>query len=262
MRSLLPFFLLVFCFSNCERERPTFRDFQPYTFQDSLQQKTIDDWLGERPEGQALTNWLYTEGDSSEELIVATSAIPDTGEWVRLPHRINRPNTALWYQTKVQVEQAEILWVNTDDGAQVFYDGQQLRQQFPNGFLLWPTNDSTRLVVRVLNNALKGGLRQAALIAEADALAYFGRLDSVIYRMFPKEGKGPLRWAKPYVQQLVPGTLSIRVLLDDPQEAELIYGPSSSLLDHTILSTNLNGWLADFELEQVDRAATTFYQIR
>jgi hypothetical protein len=87
-----------------------------------------------------------------------------------LPHRTDRPNTALWYTREIAWPGDKVLEVSADDGAQVFVDGVQLaanRRWFALGTAA-RTDTARSVVIRVLNNAMAGGLRRVALV---DAVA-------------------------------------------------------------------------------------------
>jgi hypothetical protein len=79
---------------------------------------------------------------------------------VALPHRVFEPNTPLWYARDINLPADGWLEVNADDGAQVFVGATRLAQQ-RRWFRLPPRLSGLRpVIVRVLNNAMAGGLRQ------------------------------------------------------------------------------------------------------
>lgn len=123
-----------------------------------------------QPENPALTgSWAFGLGDPKRGLKVAINARPRLDSVVsQLPHLINKPNWPIWYSRKIKIEAPSILEVNADDGAQVFQDGQLLNPVNGNFFPLQSKADSSRIDIRVLNNALSGGLRRVALISEND----------------------------------------------------------------------------------------------
>lgn len=113
--------------------------------------------------GVALDSFLFCLGDSRETLDSYTR--PD--QWdslVLLPHRVLRPNTALWYKKKILSRNGTWLAISSDDGAQVFL-GEERLQAGPGGlFMIYAGKDSVDLVIRVLNNAMAGGLKGVKLV--------------------------------------------------------------------------------------------------
>ncbi|MEL7120178.1 MAG: metallophosphoesterase [Bacteroidota bacterium] len=106
--------------------------------------------------------WGFSLGDPANGLIVTASQIPDTKEIVSLPHESDKSNWSFWYSKKLLITDPVYLQVNADDGAQVFQDGQQIVEVVMGTyFLLNPSADSSTIHIRVLNNAMEGGLRMA-----------------------------------------------------------------------------------------------------
>jgi hypothetical protein len=108
--------------------------------------------------------WFFYLGSTQEELVVPFPQESKSGTLVRLPHRILEPNRSLWYQQRVKLSIPAYLDLNADDGAQVFYNKKQISTLDGRYFWLEPTADSVDLIVRVLNNAMAGGLRRADLV--------------------------------------------------------------------------------------------------
>jgi hypothetical protein len=124
-----------------------------------------------RPQSAAETadTWEFAVGQPDERLIAGAAQMPTIRQPVTLPHRVARPNTALWYAKDLSIPADAALEVDADDGAQVFVDGQRLecyRQWFavPQG-----ATGRRRVIVRVLNNAMQGGLRRVAFVDGARA---------------------------------------------------------------------------------------------
>jgi predicted phosphodiesterase len=90
--------------------------------------------------------------------------MPDASESVTLPHRVPAPNTALWYAADIQLPRYSALEVDADDGAQVFVGGRLLQRHRSRFFVPPEMAGRRRVVVRVLNNAVQGGLRRVALV--------------------------------------------------------------------------------------------------
>ena len=112
--------------------------------------------------------WRYQRGAGIETLTASVPPDFTTATDVALPHRVHAPNTALWYSASRVLPEGGALIVDADDGAQVFVDGRQLRANSRTFALPAGVAGAHRVVVRVLNNAMAGGLR-AVRIAEASA---------------------------------------------------------------------------------------------
>jgi len=119
----------------------------------------------EYPPGEDRISWQFLPGDPSEG---SGDAPPDGSlfrEDVQLPHRVNLPDHPLWYRQHLSVVDSMVLHLRADDGAQVWWRGQRLRRIAPGeDFLLTGSSGEGELVIRVLNNAGKGGLKQALLV--------------------------------------------------------------------------------------------------
>jgi hypothetical protein len=111
-----------------------------------------------------LAGWHYAVGDASERVHADAMRMPSATQAVSLPHRVDEPNRALWYRRALTVPRGMALLVDADDGAQVFADGARL-PHYRQWFFLPESSVSTHeIVVRVLNNAMQGGLRSVTLV--------------------------------------------------------------------------------------------------
>ena len=108
--------------------------------------------------------WAFATGRRSERLHASVDQMPDASESVTLPHRVPAPNTALWYAADIQLPRYSALEVDADDGAQVFVGGRLLQRHRSRFFVPPEMAGRRRVVVRVLNNAVQGGLRRVALV--------------------------------------------------------------------------------------------------
>lgn len=114
--------------------------------------------------GQVTTEWSYVQGAKDETLNVFS--IPDfqDAEKVDLPHRLTLPNSVFWYYKKLETKSNAVLKLNADDGAQVWVNHQRIKPNKDGNFPFETISDSTEIIIRVLNNAVAGGLRSVALI--------------------------------------------------------------------------------------------------
>ena len=114
--------------------------------------------------GQVATVWSYIHGATDETLL--SFVIPDfsNAEKVDLPHRLNLPNSVFWYYKKLKTKSNAILKLNADDGAQVWVNHQRIKPNKDGNFPFQATSDSTEITIRVLNNAVAGGLRRVEIL--------------------------------------------------------------------------------------------------
>ncbi len=112
--------------------------------------------------------WRHAVGDPAEGVQAAARAVPAGAITVTLPHRVMAPNTPLWYWRPMPIPPNSALLVNADDGAQVFVDGVRT-DQYRRWFFVPDAAAATRQVtIRVMNNAMQGGLRAVQIVPAAD----------------------------------------------------------------------------------------------
>ena len=111
--------------------------------------------------------WRYAPGDPDKGLRVTYDQRPRLDTTVTLPHRVLKPNWPLWYEADLPINSPGWLYVNADDGAQVFQNGNPL---VPVRGTYFPVtaSDASTITIRVLNNALRGGLQEVMWIGEED----------------------------------------------------------------------------------------------
>ena len=122
--------------------------------------------------GPPLTEgWQFGEGNPANGLQATASQRPAYSEVVSLPHRVLKPDWPLWYERDVGATDDNWIYVRADDGAQVFQNGRRLEPVRGEYFELANANTSM-LTIRVLNNALRGGLRDVRLIEASNVETY------------------------------------------------------------------------------------------
>lgn len=99
--------------------------------------------------------WAFALGDPAEGIDPGLAALPEALAPVDLPHRTLDPETPYWYVADVDLPGVWTLRVRADDGAQLWADGERVRAVDGDAFIV---RDARRLVVRVLNKAMYGGL--------------------------------------------------------------------------------------------------------
>lgn len=258
--------ILVIIANSCKKELQLMEVHTPAVFLSETQKPELQAWQGERPPvAYSLSSWHFSLGRLPERFLATAMDFPNQDTLVSLPHRLNYPNRSIWYRTRILLDTAKLLVVNADDGAQVFFQGEQVRQALPNAFILPATSDSTVLIIRVLNNALKGGLRKAELFPLMEGLTYFGRKDyAAPGTSYPPlhDLTQPVLLAEPYIQQQAPEKYLLKVVSTSSAPASLVYGLQEETLDN-LLSTEVPiSRIFTFTLKDLLPATTYYYQFR
>ncbi|MFO7825342.1 MAG: metallophosphoesterase [Cyclobacterium sp.] len=85
---------------------------------------------------------------------------------VSLPHRLPVPNHSLWYRWEGNLEPG-ILLVNADDGVQCWINQKQIPRAAEGDYFEVDAYGQTELGLRVVNNAMGGGLRGVQFLPQA-----------------------------------------------------------------------------------------------
>ncbi|WP_367391028.1 metallophosphoesterase [Lewinella sp. LCG006] len=258
--------ILVIIANSCRKELQQIDVYTPAVFLTEAQQTALQTWQGEQPLAKhSLSSWQFALGSLPEQFLAVATDFPEQDSLINLPHRINYPNRSIWYKTRILLDTTQLLVVDADDGAQVFFQGEQVRQALPNAFSLRSTSDSALLIIRVLNNALKGGLRKAELFPLAEGLTYFGRKDYTAPGIF----HSPLHnltqrmlLAEPYIQQQTPEKYLLKVVSTSSEPASLVYGLQEQTLDNLLSEDAPIGRMFNFILQDLLPATTYYYQFR
>lgn len=283
--SIRPHTLLLSCLAlvACSETLPppsTLSPPKPFYALSAAARGEIEAWQGEPPAAEPLVTWQFALGGLDEHLGSGLERLPQAGSLVQLPHRLPVPDRAMWYTKVLQLDRPKLLHLNADDGAQVFYGGQRIRQALPNAFPLPAADGAQALVVRVLNNALAGGLRAAALYDLEAGLAYFGRQDAgaVLFEAqvpWAPELPAERLLAQPYLQLAADGAYQFRAVLLPGDSAQLRYAPHGHALGllakpisrhegfvaFEIAASTLSDTLYDYQLCQ-GRRCSPVYQFR
>lgn len=171
-----------------------------------------------------LDEWKYYSGNSNEGLHTQIPEWPDSCRSLVLPHRLLLPNTPMWYKCRILTTDSSVIKVSADDGAQVFFDGRYVPAFSPRHHQLWPVSDSAELYIRVLNNAMKGGLRKVELfpqeLCEVMREEHRAALKALEHRQHPDSLEiiaGPLFGLKDG------SSGQVRVQVSGTEEVELLY---------------------------------------
>ncbi len=102
-------------------------------------------------------DWIFLGKDSipgiDREFPLLTGA-----EAIHLPHRLPYANHSFWYSKKTKL-QPGILWIDADDGAQLWVNRSRLPRSSVGDFFEVQDSGQVELSIRAVNNAMAGGLR-------------------------------------------------------------------------------------------------------
>ncbi len=102
-------------------------------------------------------NWEFLRADSIPGIDRDLPVFPK-GQLIELPHRLSLPNHSIWYRFQGSWESG-FLHINGDDGVQLWENGQQVNRHGPGDFFPVSARTDAELIIRVVNNAMAGGLR-------------------------------------------------------------------------------------------------------
>jgi predicted phosphodiesterase len=261
LKYLLLFCLVILLFNACKKVPQSFNIFVPLTFQDSTLQQEIQQLMPEKPSAILLQHWGFAIGDPKQGLNVSPAAIPSPNSSVLIPHRINIPDTPLWYFKRIQLDKPQLLLVDADDGAQVYYGGKRVKQYLPNCFQLDATADSMDLVIRILNNALEGGLRKAELINLEEGIDYFNQV-ATLEMTAGQNITANMIYAEPFVQRVALGKYTIKIVADGNTRLKLSYGMQPKQLTKTIAHQEQVVGIFTFFLSDLTPDTTYYFQIQ
>ena len=125
-------------------------------------------------------SWKYVPGNKTESLDEFT--IPDfsNSSSVELPHRIMLPDQSLWYLAQYKFTESGYLKINADDGAQLWIGNNRIKAVMGNFFPVKSDSISSVLMIRVLNNAMAGGLTSVTWVDEKNFQDQHAKWDSMV----------------------------------------------------------------------------------
>ncbi|GMQ24608.1 hypothetical protein Aoki45_12900 [Algoriphagus sp. oki45] len=116
---------------------------------------------------QALdSGWEYLGKDSLPG-IHRDLPVFDSSSRITLPHRLTFPNHSFWYRTETFLEEG-VLWIDADDGAQVWINGKRVPRSSDGEYFPVFQNGRKQILIRVINNAMAGGLRKVTWASKRD----------------------------------------------------------------------------------------------
>jgi predicted phosphodiesterase len=105
------------------------------------------------------SGWVYLQGDPKEGLQTVCKKVNGIG--VDLPHRLTLPNTPMWYAKAIDLSSPGVFTIRADDGAQLYINGTAVPRLHNDEFPI-DTSGPLAITIRVLNNAMAGGLRHVS----------------------------------------------------------------------------------------------------
>ncbi|MFH5884102.1 metallophosphoesterase [Halalkalibaculum sp. DA3122] len=241
-------------------------------------------------------NWLYAKGASSERLDVTLHDLPGSLQPVTIRHRLLEPDSPMWYVTQIAFPRPVTLRINADDGAQAWYGGQRI-SVYRGRFFHFPASSSPKkLVIRVLNNAMHGGLNSVHAYNHQEFMHYeryrklYRRVELFVEKAIQFEELSnttvntillainnptektvasaekalkhlPYFETPPYLQHVGPGKLSILWETDIPTSHQVIWGSDPELMNNTIESDS-SYRMHEISLSNLEPGKTYYYQIK
>ncbi|MGD2033622.1 MAG: metallophosphoesterase [Bacteroidales bacterium] len=169
---LLVLFVFLSCCQSEYYEKPTFREQYELFSKEPLYEQYVS--LTAQSENFREEIWkplqvspvMYRGDDTGLRTSVPEKQL--FADKVELPHRIPAPYTAIWYRFSIRTDTSVILLVNADDGAQLFINDSLRKPVGTDKYRIAPSGDEQEITVRVLNQAMQGGLRGLYIAGEKD----------------------------------------------------------------------------------------------
>jgi len=300
-------FLLAFFLFSCAKEnnQSTFQEYRNVKYiestQKSIEMTDIYNKFKEIPEPELpapiseINSAEFTIGIPNPTAFVDYSSIPQFTENVEIPHRIFIPNQDLWYRLSIESEQDLVLMLNPDDGAQVWWGQEQIRQLMPNTYLLNNKSAETELVARCMNNAVMGGLRYARIYTKEGFTQYseaenkYNRLKHLVEKVYLLNNQSgelinalseavnqysidaienvenlftekPLIIIGPYLKTPSETSMIVAYETDIQTQSTIEWGISKNQLDKTLQPQN-DGTFFTAKFENLEKGKTYYYRI-
>lgn len=233
--------------------------------------------------------WVFQFGTDNEALHAEVKSV--LGLSIDLPHRVDRSDCSIWYRKEVEVPANGFIRIQADDGAQLFVNGQQVARLNESFF---PVKGGTQeLTIRVLNNAMSGGLKSVSFLSteqyqnyvneRADFYTLKYTIEKVLLLNNPDQDavEQALRAIAhpvgehvqllkeltidypyitgPWIQRNSKNAFVIKAWLERSAKMQLRYGFSPNRLNNHLEKTCD---LCEFELAQIPTDAHVYYQLK
>jgi predicted phosphodiesterase len=296
MKYLL-FLIVLLCAACYHRETFTYRPFSilyepsPDSVREDLRRKLLED-VHPTPQFTVALNsgWAFEAGSITEGLHEKYKAI--TRDSVNLPHLILMPDHALWYARVYQINEPGFLHIAADDGAQLFVNDTWVKRNMEG---LFPVDSAGRatLTVRVLNNAMAGGLNAVHFLTQKNFNEYqilkskYRRWQQVVKKILLSDKPLDISFTvadrdwrtaretflnaseryfndKPYFTgpwliRKDTSVMSIMAEQDGDAPVTLRFGTDKGNLDKETIQ---QGSVLNFELDNIEQGQTWYYQLQ
>lgn len=249
-------FILILFLSGChpkEQEiKPTFSA-SLMTYWNDKPIGSVRDFVPKDEIHELSTNWEFHGWDTLKGI---GAEIPNlkSGVKVNLPHRIQTPNSNIWYSGYFELENG-VLIVDADDGQQVWVDNNPI---FPdNNHVYQIPKTKGNITIRVINNAVAGGLgnvkwipieawEKATINFDSEWLVKFSETKHMLWQ---KEGEfdvmisksHPIWFSDPAILPYDKDQIQLRWTGEKGHESWLFYGNDSSDLVYSTLAVENDG---------------------
>jgi hypothetical protein len=235
------------------------------------------------------TGWMFQLGSNAEALQADPRQV--NSQPIDLPHRVDKADCSIWYRKEVRIPADGFLRIEADDGAQLFVNGERVARIDGNYF---PVRGGTQeLIIRVLNNAMSGGLLNVSFLSTLEYQNYSSKLtdfyilkhsiqkvlllnnpNEVVLKQAMLAIENPIEEhleslrtltddypyiTGPWIQRKNKGVFVIKVWLERSATIQLHYGFSDDRLDNYLEKTCD---LCEFELTQIPVDGQLYYQLK
>ncbi|MCS4434363.1 metallophosphoesterase family protein [Aquiflexum gelatinilyticum] len=254
-------FILLLILSGCQ---PKEQEIKP-TFSSSLMAYWKD-----KPMGSV---WDFVPKEEIHELSIGWefhgwdtlkgigAEIPNlkSGLKINLPHRIQTPNSNIWYSGDFELENG-VLIVGADDGQQVWVDDNPILPDKNHVYQIPKTNG--KITIRVINNAVAGGLGTVKWIPIATwekatinfDSEWFGKVREDKHMLWQKEvdfdemtsKRYPIWFSDPVILPYDKDQILLRWTGEKGHESWIFYGKDSANLHLSTLAIEDDGVYSAF----------------
>lgn len=169
----------VLILSACQSDPalPTYRE--PFLANEQKVAGMFPNEFPKEPLRELDSGWVFLGRDSIAGIYRDWPEQFPQAESVSLPHRLPLPNHSLWYSWKGILEPG-ILLVGADDGVQCWVNEKRIHRSVDGDFFEMEVSGETELNLRVVNNAMAGGLRRVQFLAKEAYQFWKVRKDQII----------------------------------------------------------------------------------
>lgn len=255
MKQLLGIFLMSLSIS-CQKE-----ELQPsYSAPafDYLDPVLMPPFFKEVSEGDILIlseGWQYHGWDTLPGKEMDFPDFPQ-GKSIKIPHSIIQPNSNIWYTGSFKISEGYLRIIG-DDGAQVWSDGKRIYQNEDQLYLVGGNlGQEIKLKIRVINNAVSGGLKEVNWVSQEswnkmksrrksayDSAVHLAKKTLWLSPEYPKDWNDyPIWFTNPIVlPNPEKGNITIRWVGEKKSNAQVHFGNEPSLILESVKAIEEDG---------------------